>query len=126
MKRWLAICAVGAAAFAVGIVAGSLLENRGHAKMYQEMCLALFTEHGSNSLFTMVSFATGHAESIYDVAESNALLCVSPVKPEDRSPEMLKCAANLKLFYDQFPERKASLQRHHPAEAQRLGFAATP
>src|SRR5437016_12197806 len=75
MKRWLVICAAAVGVFALGAVTGSLLENRAHAQMYRTMCLSLFVEHGSEALLTMTLLAEGHTDSVYDLAESAALLC---------------------------------------------------
>jgi hypothetical protein len=126
MKRWLAICAASVGVFVLGAVTGVLLEDRAKAQMYRTMCLSLFADHGSEALLTMNLLAEGHADSAYDLAEGDALLCASPVKPEHRSPEMLDCAKGLRAFYDHYPECKASLERRHPAEAKSLGFGATP
>ena len=125
MQRWLTIsAAVGL--FATGVVAGSWLEIRAHAEMYRTMCVSLFTEHGSDALFTMGLLAQGHAESVYDLAEGTALLCTAQLKSEHSTPEIRKCVADLKAFYDVYPERKANLERRHPQEAQRLGYGASP
>ena len=126
MKRWLAICAASVGVFVLGAVAGVLLEDRAKAQMYRTMCLSLFAGHGSEALLTMNLLAEGHTDSAYDLAEGNALLCASPLKPEHRSPDMLNCAKSLRAFYDHYPDRKANLERRHPAEAERLGFVATP
>jgi hypothetical protein len=124
MKRWLVICAA-VGLFVLGVVSGVLLENRAKAQFYREICLAPFVHHATDGLFTMMLIAEGRSESVYDLAEGASLLCVAP-KPEQRSREMITCARNLKAFYDKYPERKANLERSHPAEAARLGLAATP
>jgi hypothetical protein len=126
MKRRLLISTAAVGIFALGAFAGSFLENRAHSQMYRTMCLAPFVESGSEGLLTMNLLAQGRVDSAYDLAEDRALLCAALVNAVHPSPAMVSCAANLRGFYDRYPDRKANLERQHPAAAKRLGVVASP
>ena len=116
MKHWLGVGAAAIGAFAIGIAAGIVLASH----QLREECFALFSDKNLEAFTLMDFLASGHADRVYDVLESDATSCLL-----FKGPELEPCTTRLKLFYEHHPDRQASLEQRHVDVARALGYANT-
>jgi len=121
VKRWLVVAAVGVGVFALGVASGALFSSKAYAFEFRSKCIALFSDKSSDALSRMGFIADGHVDWVYDLAESEATSCLVL-----KGLQLQKCTTRLKLFYDHYPERRDSLESHHPDVARALGYASSP
>ena len=88
--------------------------------------MALFEDRQIVALSMMRFIAEGHTDWVYNLTEDRATGCAAPPSDANRANEQQRCIARLKLFYDNYPERKAALVQRLPDVARALGYAAGP
>jgi hypothetical protein len=121
MKRWLTVGAAAIGIFAIGVFAGVLLSSKTYSHQFKAECLALFNDKSVVGFSMMNFLASGHVDWVYDLVEGDATSCLAV-----HSSDLQACIARLKHFYEQHPERQASLEQRHPDAARALGYAKTP